>query len=120
MGTEDGSQTGRSLCLAGPSRPGRLERSRMPRGLHRQRRDKRRFVMKGCRTFLVVAIAVVGVLSLRGDTQRPRDKPRVIDSAYLPQLVFYAVLEGLYEDGVSTDDVNRILAVDPRTQQPQF
>jgi len=76
--------------------------------------------MKSYRALMVAAVAVLGALSLRGDTQRPRDKPRVIDSAYLPQLVFYAVLEGLYEDGVSTDDVNRILAVDPRTRQPQF
>jgi hypothetical protein len=76
--------------------------------------------MKGYRVLFVIAIAIGGVLSLRGDTQKPREKPRVVDSAYLPQLVFFAVLEGLYEDGVSTGDVNRILAVDPRTQQPQF
>jgi hypothetical protein len=68
----------------------------------------------------VVAITVVGVLSLRGDTQKPHERPQVIDPGACSQLVFFAVLEGLYEDGVSSDDVNRILAVDPRTNQPQF
>ncbi len=69
---------------------------------------------------LATVIAVFGVLSLRGDTQKPRDKPRVIDPGSSGQLVFFAVLEGLYEDGVSTDDVERILAIDPATKQPQY
>ena len=76
--------------------------------------------MKSYRALMVAAVAVLGVLSLRGDTQKPREKPRVIDPASCSQLVFFAVLEGLYKDGVSTEDVNRILAVDPRTKQPQF
>lgn len=69
---------------------------------------------------IATVIAVCGVLSLRGDTQKPRDKLRVIDPGSCSQLVFFAVLEGLYEDGVSTHDVERILAVDPRTKQPQY
>jgi len=76
--------------------------------------------MKRYRAFLVVAIVIGGVLSLRGDTQKPRQRPQVIGPASCSQLVFFAVLQGLYEDGVSTEDVNRILAVDPRTQQSQF
>ena len=76
--------------------------------------------MKGYRALAVVAVVVLGVLSLRGDTQKPRDKPPVIGPACCSQLVFFAVLEGLYDDGVSTADVDRILADDPRTKQPQF
>jgi len=33
--------------------------------------------------------------------------------------VFFAVLEGLYEDGVSDEDVDRILRVDPATKAPR-
>lgn len=76
--------------------------------------------MNHYRALFVVAITVLGVLSVRGDTRKPRERPRVIDPAYCPQLVFFAVLEGLYEDGVSTEDVNRVLAVDPRTNQAHF
>jgi hypothetical protein len=76
--------------------------------------------MKRYLATLAVVVAVFGVLSLRGDTRKPRDKPQVIDPTACSQLVFFAVLEGLYEDGVSTDDVERILAVDPRTKQPRF
>jgi len=67
-----------------------------------------------------VIVVVFGVLSLRGDTQKPRERPRVIDPGACTQLVFFSVLEGLYEDGVSTDDVDRILAVDPVTHQPHY
>jgi hypothetical protein len=69
---------------------------------------------------LAMVMTLCGVLSLRGDTQKPRDKPLVIDPSSCSQLVFFAVLEGLYEDGVSTDDVNRILAVDPVTKLPRY
>lgn len=69
---------------------------------------------------LSVLVLIFCVISLRGDTQKPREKPRIIDPGSCTQLVFFAVLEGLYEDGVSTDDVERILAVDPRTKQPRL
>jgi hypothetical protein len=36
------------------------------------------------------------------------------------QLVFFAVLEGLYTDGVTNEVVDRILAVDPTTGQPRM
>jgi len=32
--------------------------------------------------------------------------------------IFYAVLEGLFEDGVSDEDVDRILMIDPKTKAP--
>jgi hypothetical protein len=76
--------------------------------------------MKRYLAALTVLVLILGVLSLRGDTQKPPGKPRIIDPGSCTQLVFFAVLEGLYEDGVSTDDVDRILAVDPRTKQPRL
>ena len=72
--------------------------------------------MKRYLVALTVLVLTLGALSLRGDTQKPRGKPRTIDPGSMTQLVFFAVLEGLYEDGVSTDDVERILAVDPKTK----
>ncbi len=69
---------------------------------------------------LGVLVAVFSALSLRGDTQKPRERPRTIDPSACTQMVFFAVLEGLYFDGVSSEDVDRILAVDPRTKQPRF
>ena len=76
--------------------------------------------MKRSLAALSALILVVAVLSLRGDTQKPRGKPRTMDPGSMTQLVFFAVLEGLYEDGVSTDDVDRILAVDPKTKAWRF
>ena len=76
--------------------------------------------MKRYLAALPVLVLILGVLSLRGDTQKPREKPRIIDPGSMTQLVFFAVLEGLYEDGVGTDDVDRILAVDPKTKQPRL
>jgi hypothetical protein len=70
--------------------------------------------------FLGAVVLVIGVLTLRADTQKPRDKPPIIDSGSCRQLVFFAVLEGLYEDGLSTADVEQILAVDPLTKQPRY
>jgi hypothetical protein len=72
--------------------------------------------MKRYLAALPVLVLILGVFSLRGDTQKPRGKPRIIDPGSMTQLVFFAVLEGLYEDGVSTEDVDRILAVDPKTK----
>jgi hypothetical protein len=50
------------------------------------------------------------------------DDPTKIDWARdrTCQLVFHAVLEGLYSDGVSNDIVDRILDVDPATKQMRF
>jgi hypothetical protein len=76
--------------------------------------------MKRYLVLLTLLVVIFGVLSLRGDTQKPRGNPRIIDPGASAQLVFFAVLEGLYEDGVSTDDADRLLAVDPKTKQPQF
>jgi hypothetical protein len=44
------------------------------------------------------------------------DRPDSFSLAH--RTVFFAVLEGLYEDGVATKDVERILMVDPATKTP--
>jgi len=38
------------------------------------------------------------------------------DAWYVHRTVFFAVLEGLYEDGVATEDVEAILRMDPATR----
>jgi hypothetical protein len=69
---------------------------------------------------LIFVVAAFGALSLRGDNRKPRDKPNLIDPQSRSQLIFFAVVEGCYEDGLSTADVDQILGVDPRTKQLRY
>lgn len=61
---------------------------------------------------LALAVLVIGFTSLTlGIAASPRpDSPKVAwPHSRATQLVFFAVLEGLYRDGVSNDDVDRII-----------
>jgi hypothetical protein len=74
------------------------------------------------RLFAVGVAAVVLCLSTVAkppDVEKPVEKnaPRAVSVA---PLVFFAVLEGLYTDGVSNEDVDAILATDPKTKKPRF
>src|SRR6266852_2074566 len=74
------------------------------------------------RLFAVGVATVVLCLSTVAkppDVDKPVEKnaPREVSVA---PLVFFAVLEGLYTDGVSNADVDAILATDPKTKQPRF
>jgi hypothetical protein len=71
---------------------------------------------------LAVLLGVIMAPSLCGlpDRQRPVERVGSVDISACQQMIFFAVLEGLYLDGVSTEDVERILAVDPKTHLPQF
>jgi hypothetical protein len=74
------------------------------------------------RLFAAGVLAAVVCLTIEAkppDAEKPdaRNAPREI--AVTP-MVFYAVLEGLYADGVSNEDVDAILAIDPKTKSPRF
>ena len=64
-------------------------------------------------------VTIVALLSLLVGLAIARDRPAK-PSAFSPEHreIFYAVLEGLYEDGVSDEVVDRILKVTPGTTQP--
>jgi hypothetical protein len=66
---------------------------------------------------LIFSLAV-GLFLLQRPTQAVPDRERKpIDMAAVERLVFFAVLEGLYTDGVTNEDVDTILGVDPKTKQ---
>jgi hypothetical protein len=74
------------------------------------------------RLFTVGVATVVLCLSTSAkppDNDKPGEKnaPREVSAT---PLVFFAVLEGLYIDGVSDADVDAILAIDPKTKQARF
>jgi len=61
------------------------------------------------RAFLLAALLAAGVAPARGELDK---------DAYLHhRTVFFAILEGLYLDGVADEDVDRILLTDPETKQ---
>jgi hypothetical protein len=70
-------------------------------------------------TAVLLGIILISSLSGLADRQRPVERIGLVDAFSCQQLVFFAVLEGLYVDGVSTKDVDLILAVDPSTNQPR-
>lgn len=63
---------------------------------------------------------VVGRAALGGDTRfdpaAAQSDPEGYDAVH--RTIFHAVLEGLYEDGVSTDLVKLMLEEDPKTRMP--
>lgn len=64
---------------------------------------------------------MAGAIALLGRAALPDDLPpaaHVPGEMNLRHEVFYAVLEGCYEDGLANDAVDRILAPDPATGRP--
>jgi hypothetical protein len=53
------------------------------------------------------------------EAKKPAEKNAVTEVA-VNQMVFFAVLEGLYTDGVSNEVVDLILHIDPKTKAPRF
>src|SRR5262245_16971335 len=68
------------------------------------------------RTLLFAALVLaMGVPTTEGEPAKPKARPaKVADWKADPacRLVFHAVLEGLYEDGVTDDVVNNIVPAD--------
>jgi hypothetical protein len=63
----------------------------------------------------------VGLFVLQRPTQAVPDRERKpVDLAGVERLVFFAVLEGLYTDGVTNEDVDIILGVDAKTKRPNM
>jgi hypothetical protein len=74
------------------------------------------------RLFAVGVATIVVCLSTVAkppDVDKPAEKNAPREVSVTP-LVFFAVLEGLYADGVSNEDVDAILAMDPTTKRPRF
>src|SRR6185369_275861 len=62
---------------------------------------------------LIVCVFAIAISSLSASEEGP---DRLWTQDPVGQLVFFSVLEGLYVDGVSNEDVDRILAVDELKQ----
>jgi hypothetical protein len=74
------------------------------------------------RLFIVGVATVVISLSTVAkppDVDKPAEKNAPREVSVTP-LVFFSVLEGLYADGVSNEDVDAILAIDAKTKEPRF
>jgi hypothetical protein len=82
----------------------------------------RRFVNALRPGWIVCGLAVLGGgIAVGFSTSAPNPSEKIaISEASVRTLVMFAVLEGLYTDGVSDDDVDAILAIDPKTKQPRF
>lgn len=63
---------------------------------------------------LTIAVAALFAAFLPVPHPQPQD-PEVPDRPGGPQTIFYAVLEGLYDEGVATEDVDILLTQDPAT-----
>ncbi|MGH7162633.1 MAG: hypothetical protein ACREID_04045 [Planctomycetota bacterium] len=64
------------------------------------------------RKSVLLSAALLGAATI-GWRAWAQDGPPPMDAEPLRRLVFFAVLEGLYEDGVSTGDVDRVLRREP-------
>lgn len=69
----------------------------------------------------ILAVAVVLVVGLAGRLSA-QDEDRYSDWVSDPasQMIFQAVLEGLYTDGMSNDDVDCVIPLDPKTGTRNF
>lgn len=70
--------------------------------------------------FSTVGLVVIGagVALVAAQGRASAAPPSALFGLEMRQFVFFAVLEGCYEDGVATVDVERILAPDPATDRP--
>lgn len=66
---------------------------------------------------LIACVFAIAIASLSAAEEAPDDS---WTRDPVSQLVFFSVLEGLYVDGVSNEDVDRILAVDALLKQPNL
>jgi hypothetical protein len=74
------------------------------------------------RSVVFVALTLVALVAALtwGRLAEGKDDPKLRPTRdEVHQMVFFAVLEGLYEDGASNAFVDRVLAIDPATEQPQ-
>ena len=69
-----------------------------------------------CFALLFAAAMMAGLMGSRTEAM-PVGQTTRVEEGDVRQLVFFAVLEGLYRDGVSNEDVDIILAKDPKTKQ---
>ena len=70
--------------------------------------------MKTLALAVVAAFAAAAFPTMQGQETAARPAPAPGDSA----TIFYAVLEGLYDEGVANDDVDILLREDPATKLP--